>query len=51
MTENYIPITFDGGKSGKMLNIFFGDVLIELPSGEKILMHESRLDRDWREKS
>jgi hypothetical protein len=48
MTENFIPVTFDGGKSGKMMNIFFGDVQIELPNCERIWIPESRLDHDWR---
>jgi hypothetical protein len=48
MTENFIPVMFDGGKSGKMVNIFFGDVQIELKNGEKIWVPESRLDQDWR---
>jgi hypothetical protein len=32
----YIPVTYDNGNPAKMLNIFFGDVLLELPDGSKV---------------
>jgi hypothetical protein len=48
--KNYIDITFDGGKPGKMVNIFFGSILIELPDGNKEWINESRLDHDWKKK-
>jgi hypothetical protein len=47
-TQDYIEVTYDGGKPAKMLNIFFGDVILELPDGDKICVHESRLDHNWR---
>ncbi|MFA5745631.1 MAG: hypothetical protein WCX79_00250 [Candidatus Paceibacterota bacterium] len=47
---NFIPVTYDNGNPAKMLNIFFGDVQLELPDGSKIWVPESYLDHDWRSK-
>jgi len=47
-TKNYIDVTYDNGKPAKMLNIFFGDILIETPHGDKLWIPESRLDHSWR---
>jgi hypothetical protein len=43
-----IPVTFDGGNPAIMRNIFFGEVLLEREAGERIVLQESRLDKDWR---
>lgn len=47
MTDG-INVTFNGGNPAIMKNIFFGDVLLELPNGEKVWVPESCLDNDWR---
>ena len=46
--KEYIEVTYDNGKPAKMFNIFFGDVLLETPDGERFWIRESRLDKDWR---
>lgn len=46
--KNHINVTYDNGNPAKMLNIFFGDVLLETPDGERFWIPESRLDHDWR---
>jgi hypothetical protein len=48
MTTHSIDVTYDNGNPAKMLNIFFGDVLLQLPDGTKIWVPESRLDHNWR---
>lgn len=47
MTEGYIDVSYKC-KPAKMLNIFFGEVLLELEDGERVLVHETLLDSDWR---
>ena len=49
--QHYIDVTYNGGKPAKMMNIFFGDVLLQLPTGEKTWLSEKCLDHDWRSKS
>jgi hypothetical protein len=48
MSDKGIEVTFDGGKPAIMRNIFFGDVQLELPDGERVWIPEARLDKSWR---
>jgi hypothetical protein len=48
-SKDYIDVSYKG-RPAKMLNIFFGDVLLELVNGERIVVNERCLDSDWRTK-
>jgi hypothetical protein len=45
--KDYLDVSYKG-KHAKMTSIWFGNITLELDNGEKITVHESQLDSDWR---